>query len=66
MSSQNQQGQSRVTFAKSERRAQSGATIVGKTDPQHIVSVSVIVKRKNPLNLDELGGRHVSQEDFAE
>jgi kumamolisin len=58
--------QSRVSFPKSERRAQSGATIVGKTDPRHLVSVSVIVKRKTPLNLGELGGRHVSQEEFAE
>jgi kumamolisin len=66
MSAHNQQGQSRVSFPKSERKAQSGATITGKTDPQRIIGVSVIVKRKNPLNLDELGGRHLSQEEFAE
>ena len=66
MSAQNQQGQSRVSFPKSERKAQSGATVAGKTDPQHVVSVSVIVKRKSPLKIQELGGRHLSQEEFEE
>ena len=66
MSAQNQQGQPRVSFPKSERKAQSGATVAGKTDPQHVVSVSVIVKRKSPLKIQELGGRHMSQEEFAE
>jgi kumamolisin len=65
MSAHNQQGH-RVSFPKSERRAQSGANIAGKTDPQHVVGVSVIVKRKNPLKLGELGGRPMSQEEFAE
>ncbi len=67
MAKQNQQGQSRVSFPRSERRsAQPGATLAGKSDPQRVISVSVIVKRKNPLNLQELGGRHVSQEEFSE
>ena len=66
MSKQNPNGQSRVSFPKSHRSAQSGATNVGKSDPRCVISVSVIVKRKNPLNLAELGGRHVSQEEFSE
>ena len=66
MSSHKQHGQSRVSFPLSERTAQSGATIQGKTDPQQVVAVSVIVKRKNPLNLEQLGGRHLSQEEFAD
>jgi kumamolisin len=66
MSSHNQHGQSRVSFPKSERRAQSGANIVGKSDPRHVVSVSVIVKRKTPLKIEELGGRHLGQEEFAD
>jgi kumamolisin len=57
---------SRVSFPKSERKSHSGAAAAGKTDPQKIISVSVIVKRKNALNLEELGGRHISQEEFAE
>jgi kumamolisin len=66
MASQNQHGQSRVSFPLSERRAQSGATIKGNSDPQRVLSVSVIVKRKTPLNLKELGGRHLSQQEFAD
>jgi kumamolisin len=46
--------------------AQLSATVVGKSDPQSVISVSVIVKRKNQLNLPDLGGRHVSQEEFAD
>ena len=34
--------------------------------PNNVISVSVIVKRKNPLNIEELGGRHLSQEEFSE
>src|SRR5271170_2443719 len=66
MSKHIQQGQSRVSFPKSQRSVQPGATLAGKSDPQRVISVSVIVKRKNPLKLEELGGRHVSQEEFAE
>jgi kumamolisin len=66
MSLQNQHGQSRVSFPKSERRAQPGETITGKSDAKRVISVSIIVKRKNALNLEELSGRHVSQEEFAD
>jgi kumamolisin len=57
---------SRVSFPKSERKAVPGATVAGKTDPQSNISVSVIVKRKNPLDLEKLIGRHLSQQEFAE
>jgi kumamolisin len=53
-----------VSFPKSERNAHPGATVAGKTDPQRNISVSVIVKRKNQLNLREHLGRHLSQEEF--
>jgi kumamolisin len=66
MSKQNQHGQSRVSFPLSERSAHPGATVAGKSDPQRVISISVIVKRKNSLKLEELGGRHVSQEEFAD
>ena len=46
-----QHSPSRVSFPKSERKALPGATVAGKTDPQSNISVSVIVKRKNPLDL---------------
>ena len=48
---------SRVSFPKSERKAHPGATIAGKTDSQHNISVSVIVKRKQPLDLEKMGGK---------
>src|ERR1700735_2801051 len=57
---------SRVSFPKSERKTHPGATVVGKTDSQNNMSVSVIVKRKNPLDLEKMIGRHLSQEEFSE
>ncbi|MBT9331411.1 S53 family peptidase [Paracidobacterium acidisoli] len=56
----------RITLARSERKAPRHASRGGRTDGQKIISVSVIVKRKNPLDLKALGGRHVSHEEFAE
>ena len=56
---------SRVSFPKSERKAVPGATVAGKTDPQSNISVSVIVKRKNPLDLEKVN-RHLSQQEFSE
>src|SRR6204780_2962828 len=67
MSKQNpQHSLSRVSFPKSERKAHPGAPVVGKTDSQNNISVSVIVKRKNPLDLEKMIGRHISQEEFSE
>jgi kumamolisin len=67
MSTQNpQHSLSRVSFPKSERKTHSGATVVGKTDSPTNISVSVIVKRKNPLDLEKMIGRHVSQQEFSE
>jgi kumamolisin len=60
-----QHSPSRVSFPKSERQAVPGAMVAGKTDPQRNISVSVIVKRKNPLNLAKVG-HHLSQEEFSE
>ena len=67
MSTKNpQHNPSRVSFPKSERKAHPGATVAGRTDPQRNISVSMIVKRKNPLDLDQVIGRHLSQEEFSE
>jgi kumamolisin len=57
---------SRVSFPKSECKAHLGATDGGRTDSQRNISVSVIVKRKNPLDLQEMSGRHISQEEFSQ
>src|SRR6202789_1645165 len=67
MSKQNpQHSLSRVSFPKSERKTHPGATVAGKTDPQRNISVSVIVKRKNALDLKEHMGRHLSQQEFLD
>jgi kumamolisin len=39
---------------------------MGKSDSQRVISVSVIVKRKNPLDLEKLGGRHLTQQEFSD
>src|ERR1700677_889308 len=67
MSTQNpQHSLSRVSFPKSERKTHPAATVAGKTDAQRNISVSVIVKRKNSLDLETMIGRHVSQQEFLE
>jgi kumamolisin len=54
----------RIALPQSERAAPPNAQHVGPTDPQQIVSVSVIVRRKNSLDLQALGGRVLSREEF--
>src|SRR6202167_4411261 len=54
----------RVVLTHSDRAVPRNATHIGRTDPKQIISVSVIVKRKNPLDLRALGGQRVSREDF--
>jgi kumamolisin len=53
-----------VSLERSRRLSPEHATHIGRTDPQQMISVSVIVKRKNPLDLHALGGQIVSHEDF--
>jgi kumamolisin len=57
---------SRVSFPKSERKTHPGATVAGRTDSQRSISVSMIVKRKNRLDLETMIGRHISQQEFSE
>jgi kumamolisin len=67
MSAQNpQHSESRISFPKSERKEHPGAATTGRTDPRRVVGVSVIVKRKSPLDLGALGGRHLTQQEFSE
>jgi kumamolisin len=57
---------SRISFPKSERKTHPGAKVAGKTDAQRNISVSVIVKRKNPLDLEKMIGQHLSQQEFSQ
>lgn len=54
----------RLALPRSERAVPANARHIGPTDPQKIVTVSVIVKRKTPLDLKALGGRTLSREEF--
>ena len=56
--------QKRVVLPKTERAAPRNCSAIGRVDPRSILSISVIVKRKQPLNLHELGGRILSREEF--
>ena len=56
----------RTTFTNSECKHGAGETLVGKTQPRDVMSVSVIVKRRNPLEISQLGGRHISQQEFLD
>lgn len=56
--------QKRVTLPRSERAVPAHAKHVGRLGPDRIISVSVIIRRQNPLNLQLLGGRRVSREEF--
>lgn len=58
--------QKRVVLPRSERAVPRNATHVGRTDAQQMISVSLIVKRKTPLDLKALGGRIVSRDEFDE
>lgn len=54
----------RVMLSHTKRVAPPNASHIGPTDPQQVISVSLIVKRKNPLSVRELGGRRISREEF--
>lgn len=57
-------GPKRINLTHSERKPHSGESLVGKMPANQVIAVSVIVKRKQPLNLNALKGRHLSQEEF--
>ncbi len=58
-------GTPRIPLPKSECKQRNNESCIGQTDPQQLMSVSVIVRRKQPLPLAQLQGRHISREEFA-
>ncbi len=56
--------QKRVVLPRSKRSEPENARHIGRTDPQQPISVSVIVKRKNPLDVQALRGKILSREQF--
>ncbi len=61
-----QSSESRISLPKSERQSHGGAVATGKTPSNRLISVSVIVKRKTPLDLASLNGRQLTQQEFSE
>jgi kumamolisin len=55
----------KIPLAGSERAPLSGATLVGPTDPNQLVEVSVVLKQRRELKLEHLQGRTLSHEEFA-
>lgn len=56
----------RIPLPRSERKAPPNASDAGRTASQQILSVSVIVRRKAPLDLAKLKGRRLSRSEFAQ
>ncbi|MBV8116117.1 MAG: S8/S53 family peptidase [Silvibacterium sp.] len=55
-----------VPLEGTEREAPQNATDLGRTSPTQVVTISVIVRRKNHLDLEALEGRHISRQEFNE
>ena len=55
----------RVSLPFTDRKLPSAARVAGAPPPHEGMRVSVIVKRKQPLDLATLGGRHVSRTEFT-
>lgn len=56
----------RIALPRSERKAPPNAKDAGRISPQQVMSISLIVRRKKPLDLPKLKGRTLSREEFAE
>jgi kumamolisin len=56
---------SRVAFPFKDRKLPAAARVLGPTPAAEPVRVSLIVKRKQPLDLASLQGRHLSREEFS-
>jgi kumamolisin len=54
----------RVSLPFADRALPATARVVGAMPPDELMHVSVIVKRKQPLDLADLDGRHLSRTEF--
>jgi len=55
----------KIALPGSERAPMAGASIVGPTDPNELVDVSIVVKQRRELKLDHLQGKILSHDEFA-
>lgn len=56
----------RLPVGSADRQLPQGARVTGPTDASAPIRISIIVKRRKPLDLAALGGRQLSQEEFLE
>ena len=54
-----------IALPGSERAMMSGATLVGPTDPNQLVEISVVLKQRRELKLDHLQGKILSHDEFT-
>ena len=62
----NSSNSARVPLCLQDRRLPEGARVVGPTPAEQPIRISIIVKRRNPLNLEDLGGRQISRQEFLD
>lgn len=55
----------RVSLSHSERNAPAGARMMGPVNSGELINVSVILRRMQPLDLKQMGGRTLSRQEFA-
>ncbi len=55
----------RVSLSHSERNAPAGARMIGPVDSGELINVSVILRRMQPLDLKQMGGRTLSRQEFT-
>jgi kumamolisin len=66
MSSSHPEQQARVQLASSVHPQPSTTPSAVPIDPENVLSVSIITRRRNPLSLEALGGRILSHEAFEQ
>ncbi len=57
--------QTLVPIPHSSRRRPHHGKHIGKTAPDNEITVTVVLKRKNPLELPQLNGRQLTREEYA-
>jgi kumamolisin len=55
----------KIALPGSERAPLIGATLIGPTDPNQLVDVSIVIKQRRELKLDHLQGKILSHDEFA-
>ena len=57
--------QNKIALQGSERAPLRGASLVGPTDPNQLIEISIVLKQRRALHLPDLQGRILSHDEFA-